>query len=163
VCNSQSPARGAFHDQLDHVPRRQPVGIHGFEVADDAHGETEMHLIIMGAILLAAVTLASAQTTSTAPNAAVRIEVKSPMVRRAQVTEPIGLETLGGVFTPILKAGCSLPCEVTNTFSTAEDNQSEIKISLFRGSGARVSQNHSLGSFAILGIPPLPRGKPIIA
>jgi molecular chaperone DnaK len=122
-----------------------------------------MHVIVLGTILLAGVTAASAQTTSTAQSASVVIEANSPVLRRAQITESIGVETLGGVFTPILKAGCSLPCEVTNTFSTAEDNQSEIKISLFRGSGARVSENHSLGSFVILGIPPLPRGKPIIA
>ena len=122
-----------------------------------------MRLIVMGAILLAAVAVASAQTTSTAQSALVVIEANSPVLRQAQVTESIGLETLGGVFTPILQAGCSLPCEVTNTFSTAENKQSEIKISLFRGSGRQVSENHSLGSFAILGIPPLPRGKPIIA
>jgi len=123
----------------------------------------EMRLIAMGTILLAVVTVASAQTTNTAQSALLVIEANSPVLLRAQVREPIGLETLGGVFTPILKAGCSLPCEVTNTFSTAEDRQTEIKISLFRGSGSLVSENYSLGSFAILGIPPLPRGKPLIA
>jgi molecular chaperone DnaK len=72
------------------------------------------------------------------------------------------METLGGVFTPILKAGCSPPCEATNTFSTAADKQTEIKISIFRGPGNLAAQNYSLGSFAMLGIPPLPRGKPVI-
>jgi molecular chaperone DnaK (HSP70) len=122
-----------------------------------------MRLTAMGMILLAVVTVASAQTTSTTKSALVVIEANSPALRRAQVAEPIGLETLGGAFTPILKAGCSLPCEATNTFSTAVDKQAEINISLFRGSGSLVSENYSLGSFAILGIPSLPRGSPIIA
>jgi len=112
---------------------------------------------------LAAITVTSSQKTSTAQNELVVVEANSPILRQAQVTESIGLETLGGVFTPILKAGCSLPCEATNMFSTAADKQTEIKISLFRGSGPLVSENHSLGRFAILGIPPLPRGKPSIA
>jgi molecular chaperone DnaK (HSP70) len=89
-----------------------------------------MRLPAMGMILLAVVTVASAQTTSTTKSALVVIEANSPALRRAQVAEPIGLETLGGAFTPILKAGCSLPCEATNTFSTAVDKQAEIKISL---------------------------------
>src|SRR5262249_15697973 len=119
--------------------------------------------IVMGAILLVAITVASAQTTSTAQSALIVIEANSPALQQAQVRESIGLETLGGVFTPILEAGCSLPCESTNTFSPPQDKQTEIKIFLFRGSGRLVSENHSLGSFAILGIPPLPRGKPVIA
>jgi len=121
-----------------------------------------MRQIVMGTILLVMVTVASAQTTSIAQSALVVVEANSPALRRAQLAEPIGLETLGGVFTPILKAGCSLPCEATNTFSTAADKQTEIKISLFRGSGNLAAQNYSLGSFAILGFPPLPRGKLII-
>src|SRR5215813_1370597 len=119
--------------------------------------------MVIGAILLVLAAVASAQTTSTAQSTLVVIEANSPVLQQAQVRESIGLETVGGVFTPILEAGCSLPCEVTNTFSTAEDKQTEIKISLFRGSGRLVSENYSPGSFAIFGIPPLPRGKPIIA
>jgi molecular chaperone DnaK (HSP70) len=122
----------------------------------------KMRPIAMGAILVAVITVTSAQTTSIAQSASVVVEANSPVLRRTQLTEPIGLETLGGVFTPILKAACALPCEVTSTFSTAVDKQTEIKISLFRGSGSLASESYSLGSFAILGIPPLPRGKPLI-
>ena len=122
-----------------------------------------MRPIVIGTILLAAVTVASVQTTSTAQSVSVVIEANSPALGRDQVAESIGVETLGGVFTRILEAGCPLPCEVTHTFSTAQDKQTEIKISLSRGSGRLVSENHPLGSFAVVGIPPLPRGKPIIA
>ena len=95
--------------------------------------------------------------------ASIVVESRSPALRGGQVAEPVGLRTLGGVFTPILQAGCALPCEVTNTFSTAEDNQTEILIFLFRGSGSLVSENHSLGIFAIVDLPPLPRGEPQVS
>jgi len=74
--------------------------------------------------------------------------------------ESIGIETLGGLFTPLLEAGCSIPCEVTNTFSTAADNQSEISIALVRGTNELAAQNHDLGRFVVKGIPPAPRGEP---
>src|SRR5688572_4709920 len=47
--------------------------------------------------------------------------------------ESIGIETLGGVFTPILIKGCELPCVVSQTFSTAEDDQDQILIHVLRG------------------------------
>ena len=75
-----------------------------------------------------------------------------------QLTESIGLETLGGVFSPLLHLGCTLPCEATTVFSTAADNQVEISLSLFRGSGELTSQNHPLGRFSVIGLPPRPRG-----
>jgi molecular chaperone DnaK (HSP70) len=119
----------------------------------------EMRPIAMGAIWVVVITVTSAQTTSIAQSASVVVEANSPVLRRTQLTEAIGLETLGGVLTPILKAGCALPCEVTSTFTTAPDKQTEIKISLFRGSGGLASENYSLGSFAILGIPPIATGE----
>jgi molecular chaperone DnaK (HSP70) len=95
-----------------------------------------MRLIAICTILLVVVTVVSAQTTSTGQRSLVVVEVEanSPVLWRAQLTEPIGIETLGGVFTSILAAGCALPCEVTNTFSTAEDKQTEIKI-VYRATG----------------------------
>lgn len=77
-----------------------------------------------------------------------------------KLRESIGIETLGGVFTPILSAGCALPCSEANTFSTAEDGQSEILLHLYRGTGQLTSAGHSLGTFKVFGIPPLPRGQP---
>jgi molecular chaperone DnaK (HSP70) len=77
--------------------------------------------------------------------------------------EDIGIETLGGVFTPLLKAGCKLPCEITQVFSTADDNQDQITIFLFQGTSAMVSGAKKLGVVRVSGIYPAPRGMPQIA
>lgn len=76
--------------------------------------------------------------------------------------EPVGLETLGGVFTPVLAKGCKLPCVVSQTFSTAEDGQGQILLSIFRGEAALAKSNRSLGTFQISGIAPMARGEPSI-
>jgi molecular chaperone DnaK len=96
------------------------------------------------------------------PPARVVVEANSPALSEQQLVEPVGIETLGGVFTPLLEAGCGLPCETRQTFSTAEDNQSEISITLFRGNAARVVENTRLGRFLIQEIPPASRGQPQI-
>ncbi len=91
------------------------------------------------------------------------VESNSPAVPAGadSLVEPIGIETLGGVFTPLLAQGCTLPCSTTEVFSTAVDNQDSIKIFVFRGSGARVvSDATSLGQFEVVGIGPAPRGTP---
>ena len=76
--------------------------------------------------------------------------------------EPIGIETLGGVLTPLLAKGCKLPCAVSETFSTAEDDQDQILIHLFRGRAALSKSARSLGTFEISGIAPMARGEPRI-
>ena len=95
--------------------------------------------------------------------ASVVVESRSPAIQGHQLQEAVGIQTLGGVFTPILEPGCRMPCEVTNIFSTSEDNQTEILLLLFRGSKPVAVENHSLGTIAILDIPPLPRGRPSVA
>ncbi|WP_299981688.1 Hsp70 family protein [uncultured Pseudoteredinibacter sp.] len=90
------------------------------------------------------------------------VERESPVVQGISLAENVGIETLGGVLTPILKVGCSLPCELSQIFSTAEDNQGQITITLIRGSSKRASEGINLGRFEINGIAPAPRGKPQI-
>ena len=75
----------------------------------------------------------------------------------------IGIETLGGVFTPLLPSGCTLPCEVTQVFSTADDNQDQISITLLAGDVRLASEAQKLGKYQISGIAPAPRGAPQIA
>lgn len=94
-----------------------------------------------------------------APIVEVTVEGASPAIRGAQLAEPVGLETLGGVFTPLLEPG-ALPRETTEIFSTAADNQPEISLHLFRGHKSVAAQNHALGTFVIGGLPPRPRGVP---
>ena len=95
--------------------------------------------------------------------ATIEVEARSPAIARGSLVESVGIETLGGVFTPLLNAGCTLPCEVTNTFSTAADNQTEISVALLRGTEDLATDNHALGRFVVKGIPPAPRGEPQVA
>ena len=93
------------------------------------------------------------------------VEVDSPALKGLKgdsLVEPIGLETLGGVFTPLLQEGCHPPCKTTQTFSTSEDGQGEITIALFRGRESVAARNHSLGTFAVVDIPKMPRGRPSV-
>ena len=91
------------------------------------------------------------------------LERNSPAVgNNIALVENVGLETLGGVFTPLLQTGCVTPCKTSELFSTAQDNQGEIQIRLFRGTGSLVSEAHSLGTCHIVNIPAAPRGHPQI-
>jgi len=76
------------------------------------------------------------------------------------LAQDVGIETLGGVFTPMLAAGCPMPCSIPQVFSTAEDNQTQIQVLLYRGNAKFVSQAHFLGRFEITGFAEAPRGIP---
>lgn len=86
-----------------------------------------------------------------------------PTVAAPTLSQSVGIETLGGVFTPLLQSSTELPVSHTETFSTAADNQNQITIHLVRGNNQLVVDNHSLGRWQIQNIPPGPRGKPLIA
>ena len=77
-----------------------------------------------------------------------------------ELVESIGIQTLGGVFTPLLSHGCRIPCSTAKIFSTADDRQTEIKLFLFRGNEKMADKNKGLGQFIITGIPPELRGQP---
>lgn len=79
------------------------------------------------------------------------------------LTESIGIETRGGVFSPIVKAGLQTPVKKEKVFSTVEDNQSHLNISLFRGKDSLVKGNYSLGTFQAIDIPRAPKGVPKIS
>src|SRR3989442_589078 len=64
------------------------------------------------------------------------VEKSTPAVEQGKLVEDIGIETLGGVFTPLLPRGRGVPCEVTETFATAADNQDNVQVRLFRGVAA---------------------------
>src|SRR6266850_181904 len=92
---------------------------------------------------------------------AVVVEESTPIVTARGVTaESLGIETLGGVFTPLIKPGTAVPCAVSEVFSTAADGQSQIMITPFRGTNQMAVSNHPLGRFQIVGIPSAPRGTP---
>lgn len=75
----------------------------------------------------------------------------------------VGVETLGGVSTPMIEANTTIPTSKTEVFSTAADNQTEVTIHVLQGNRPMAKDNRSLGQFNLTGIAPAPRGLPQIA
>jgi molecular chaperone DnaK len=71
-----------------------------------------------------------------------------------------GLETLGGVRTPLIDRNTTIPTSKSQVFSTAADNQTQVEINVLQGEREMAADNKSLGRFILDGIPPAPRGVP---
>ena len=74
----------------------------------------------------------------------------------------LGIETLGGVSTPLIKKNTTIPTSASQVFSTAADNQPSVQINVLQGEREMASDNKSLGTFVLEGLPPAPRGVPQI-
>jgi molecular chaperone DnaK len=74
----------------------------------------------------------------------------------------LGIETMGGVMTPLIEKNTTVPTKKSQTFSTADDNQSAVTVHVLQGERKQASGNKSLGQFNLEGIRPAPRGTPQI-
>ncbi len=74
----------------------------------------------------------------------------------------LGIETMGGVMTKLIEKNTTVPTKATQTFSTADDNQSAVTVHVVQGERERADANKSLGRFDLQDIPPAPRGVPQI-
>jgi len=74
----------------------------------------------------------------------------------------LGIETLGGVATPLIPRNTTIPTSKSQIFSTAADNQTQVEINVLQGERPMAADNKSLGRFILDGIPPAPRGVPQI-
>jgi len=74
----------------------------------------------------------------------------------------LGIETMGGVFTPLIERNTALPARATEVFSTTVDNQQFVNVHVLQGERQMATDNKSLANFELTGIPPAPRGVPKI-
>ena len=113
--------------------------------------------ILVSILAAVALMLCGCREQSRAP---LIVEDRTPIVATGRTTEDFGIETLGGVFTPLIKSGTTVPSSISEIFSTAADGQSQIMLTLFRGTNQLAASNHALGRLQIVDIPAAPRGRP---
>lgn len=94
------------------------------------------------------------------PPSTIEVESPSPAIEGGELRELVGVAVGGGEFVPVLEPPCPLPCEVTASFSTAEDDQQEILIELYRGTTPDAESAHYLGTFEAFGLPATSAGEP---
>ncbi|HVA66027.1 MAG TPA: molecular chaperone DnaK [Elusimicrobiota bacterium] len=130
-------------------PTRMPIVqkfVEGYVGKKVEHGIDPMECVSMGAAVQAAVLTG---------------EVKDVLL--LDVTPlTLGIETLGGVMTPLIERNTTIPVEKSQVFSTAADNQPAVTVNVLQGERPKASDNVPLGKFDLDGIPPAPRGVPQI-
>lgn len=97
------------------------------------------------------------------PDDPIRPEVAAWVPLRGGATaHAVGIEVRGGLFIPVVEGGTRVPCARTETFTTADDGQPSIKVTVYQGPGAVVAENQLIGAYELL-LTPAPRGVPAIS
>lgn len=120
------------------------------------------YILLTYAILFVFI-MVSCRTGSSEDNGVIVEENTKLVDSSGKTVESLGIETLGGVFSPLIEKGTETPFEKTYTFSTAADNQDQLKLSFYRGTKPLAKDNSFLGKYQIIGIPLMKRGEPQIA
>ena len=89
-------------------------------------------------------------------------ELKKEVVLLNVIPLTLGVETLGGIMTPIIERNTTIPIRKSKIFTTAKDFQTSVEIHVVQGERPLAAGNRSLGRFRLIGIPPAPRGVPKI-
>ncbi len=74
----------------------------------------------------------------------------------------LGIETMGGIMTPLIQRNTTIPTRKSEVFSTAADNQTSVEVHVLQGERPLARDNRTLGRFHLIGLPPAPRGVPQI-
>lgn len=90
------------------------------------------------------------------------IEKKSPVVKNNIVNENIGISIMGQKLAPFINKGEKVPCKKSYKFSTSVDNQQEILLSFYRGTGEGINDAIFLGKYGITRFEAMPAGEPIV-
>jgi len=156
VLNDAKIDKGSVHEIVlvggsTRIPRIQKLVSDFFNGKEPNKSINPDEAVAYGAAVQAAIL--SGDTTNKSTNEILLLDV-APL--------SLGIETAGGVMTPLIKRNTTIPTKKSEVFSTFSDNQPGVLIQVFEGERARTKDNNLLGKFELTGIPPAPRGVPQI-
>ena len=109
-------------------------------------------------LLLIGILVGTFAANSWADSPSLIVEEKSPAIQGGKLTESYGVNGKKGEFLPVLPKGTTVPCEVSMEITNTMNNQTAVKIHVYRGTSNNIENNRDLGEFFLSGIDPAPVG-----